>query len=65
VPSGLDLTAAGVVAGHVTSAAWSPRLAAPLALAYVRRGSNLPGTRLDSALGSAEVVRLPIESTHD
>ncbi len=65
VPSGLDLTAAGVVVGHVTSAASSPRLAAPLALAYVRRGSNLPGTRLDSVLGSAEVVRLPIESTHD
>ena len=46
--------------GRVTSAAWSPRLDAPLALAYVRRGHGNPGTRLSSPLGPAEVVELPV-----
>jgi tRNA-modifying protein YgfZ len=56
----LELTAAGTVVGRVTSAALSPALHATLALAYVRRGSNQPGTRLESAEGPAEVVALPI-----
>jgi hypothetical protein len=60
VPIGLELTADGAIVGRVTSAAYSPGLHAPLALAFVRRGSNQPGTRLDSALGRAEVVALPI-----
>lgn len=51
---------AGKSLGQVTSAAFSPRCDAPLALAYVRRGSNTPGTRLMSPLGAAEVVALPI-----
>ena len=46
--------------GSVTSAAWSPRLDAPLALAYVRRGNGNPGTRLSSPGGPAEVVKLPV-----
>jgi folate-binding protein YgfZ len=46
--------------GRVTSATFSPRLGAPLALAYVRRGHNTPGTRLDSPAGPAEVIRLPV-----
>ncbi|HEY2840397.1 MAG TPA: glycine cleavage T C-terminal barrel domain-containing protein [Pirellulales bacterium] len=46
--------------GQVTSAVFSPRLASPLALAYVRRGHNNVGTQLQSALGPAEVVSLPI-----
>ena len=61
VSPGLELTVAGAAAGRVTSAAYSPLLQAPLALAYVRRGSNQPGTRLDSPVGPAEVVSLPIE----
>jgi folate-binding protein YgfZ len=60
VPSaGTELSAEGKPVGRVTSAAWSPRLKAPLALAYVRRGHNAPGARLDSPRGAAEVVRLP------
>jgi tRNA-modifying protein YgfZ len=46
--------------GNVTSAAWSPRLNAYLALAYVRRTHARPGTTLSSAAGPAEVVKLPI-----
>jgi folate-binding protein YgfZ len=45
--------------GVVTSACYSPRAAAPLALAYVRRMQAAPGTQLDSSLGAAQVVRLP------
>ena len=47
----------------VTSAAFSPRLSAPLALAMVRREANSPGTRLESAIGECEVVafRLRVE----
>jgi glycine cleavage system aminomethyltransferase T len=44
----------------VTSAAFSPRLDSPLALAYVRRGSNAAGTQLQSPIGAAEVVSLPL-----
>jgi folate-binding protein YgfZ len=59
-PLGLQLSAAGQVVGQVTSAAYSPRLGTPLALGYVRRGSNAPATRLTSPAGAAEVVALPI-----
>ena len=50
-------------AGKVTSAVWSPRLGAPIALAMVRRGFFEPGTELtvlhgDHAL-EARVVELP------
>ncbi len=51
---------AGKVSGQVTSAAFSPRLDSPLALAYVRRGINAPGSRLESSAGEAEVVALPV-----
>ena len=57
--AGLELSAADRPAGQVTSATYSPRLGAPLALAYVRRGSNAPGARLTSSVGDAEVVTLP------
>ncbi len=50
--------------GHVTSAAWSPRLQAPVALAYVRREFVEPGTTLavdcDGAPVPATVTALPI-----
>lgn len=59
-PRDTRLSADGNEVGKVTSAAFSPRLDAPLALAYVRRGHNAPGTRLDSPLGEAEVVALPL-----
>jgi glycine cleavage system aminomethyltransferase T len=50
----------GANVGRVTSAAYSPRLGAPLALAMVRRESNAVGTRLESKLGECEVVALPL-----
>ncbi len=56
----LELHSAGKTVGHVTSACWSPGLKAPLALAYIRRGSHEPGTKLQSAIGDAEIVALPI-----
>jgi folate-binding protein YgfZ len=57
--AGLELNAAGQSVGHVTSACYSPRLQAALALAWVRRGNNEPGAVLESPLGRAEVIRLP------
>jgi folate-binding protein YgfZ len=58
---GLALTSAdGQTVGEVTSAAWSGRLRSPLALAYVRRGHNAHWTRLQTALGEAEVIALPL-----
>ncbi len=63
IPSpGTELRSGEKVVGHVTSAAWSPQLAQPLALALVRRAHAASGTRLDSVSGPAEVVRLPLAS---
>jgi glycine cleavage system aminomethyltransferase T len=56
---GCELVHAGKTAGHVTSAAFSPKLEAPLALAMVRREQSHVGTRLDSPVGPCEVVALP------
>jgi len=41
--------------GHVTSAAWSPLFNAPLALGYVRREVNQPGTELILRTAGVEV----------
>ena len=61
VAAGLDLVKDGHAVGSVTSAAWSPRLQATVALGYVRRGSHTPGTGLSSAAGEANVVALPMQ----
>jgi tRNA-modifying protein YgfZ len=45
---------------QITSVAWSPRLQAPLALAYVRTLYATPGKRLAFKGGEAEVVKLPL-----
>jgi folate-binding protein YgfZ len=65
--SGNDVPAAGTEilkdggkVGYVTSAAFSPRLSAPLAIAMVRRGANTVGTSLESSSGDCEVVALPL-----
>jgi folate-binding protein YgfZ len=58
---GTELRAAGQTIGEITSATCSPLLAAPMALAYIRRGYDQPGTRLECEHGAAEVVRLPVE----
>ena len=56
---GTSLTLQGSEVGRVTSSCFSPKLARPLALAYVRREHHEPGTRLDSPVAAAEIVRLP------
>ena len=45
--------------GEVTSAAWSPALARPIALGYVQRDFVAPGTRVRVDGRGAEVVGLP------
>jgi folate-binding protein YgfZ len=58
---GSELTTSdGKVVGQITSAAWSPRLSSAVALAYVRRGSNEPGTTLGCGAATASVTRLPM-----
>jgi folate-binding protein YgfZ len=57
---GTELTANAKVVGHITSAAFSPGLASTLALGYVRRTHNAPGTTLESSVGQATVVPLPV-----
>jgi folate-binding protein YgfZ len=58
---GAELRHAGKTAGHVTSATYSPKLQAPLALAMVRREQCAVGTRLESPAGPCEVISLPVE----
>jgi len=48
--------------GHVTTAAWSPALDAPLALGLVRRAHAKPGTQVAIGNDLAEVIILPIDS---
>ncbi|HET6884283.1 MAG TPA: glycine cleavage T C-terminal barrel domain-containing protein [Pirellulales bacterium] len=55
-PPGTELVAGEVEVGQVTSAAFSPRAKAAVALAYVRRGSNHPGHKLSSAFGPAVIL---------
>ena len=58
--SGTELLVGDQKIGHVTSAAWSPILATPLALAYLRRNHAKPGTLLSSSAGPATVIALPL-----
>jgi folate-binding protein YgfZ len=60
LPEG-ELRAEGAAAGTITSAVRSARLGHMLALALVRRERCVPGAKLASAAGEAEVVRLPLE----
>jgi folate-binding protein YgfZ len=57
---GVELQKDGATVGRVTSATFSPRFGAPLALAMVRREANAVATRLESAAGTAEVVQLSV-----
>ena len=59
-PPGTELLAGGQVVGTVTSAAFSPRRSATVALAQVRRQHEQPGSRLESGVGPLEVVALPM-----
>jgi folate-binding protein YgfZ len=58
--SGAALRSGETQVGEVTSAAFSPRLRSPLALAYVRRGFESTGTKLSSDYGDADVVIPPL-----
>jgi tRNA-modifying protein YgfZ len=60
-PAGTPLYSGDKPVGEVTSAAWSPRMNAPLAMGYVRRLLAKPGTALESDCGPAEAIALPLE----
>ena len=55
-PPGAELRSGEQTAGEVTSAAYSPRHEAAVALAYLRRGSDAPGTELSSDFGPTTVM---------
>ncbi|MCA9235561.1 MAG: hypothetical protein KDA44_08810 [Planctomycetales bacterium] len=57
--AGAELVAGDQVVGQITSAGWSPRLARPLALAMVRRGSNAVGAKLACGDTTVEVIATP------
>jgi folate-binding protein YgfZ len=59
-PAGSTIVVDGKQVAQITSSCFSPRLNAPLALAFVRRGSDKPGTIIESEFGDAEVLALPI-----
>ena len=59
-PPGTELFAGEKLVGQVTSAAFSPRLQAAIALGYIRRMQAAPGTRLHTVIAEAEVIRLPV-----
>jgi folate-binding protein YgfZ len=54
--AGVELLADGKPVGKITSAAWSPKCSAPLALAFLKRGHHEAGTKLDSPDGPAQVL---------
>jgi folate-binding protein YgfZ len=58
---GASLLAGEKIVGKLTSLAWSPKLAAPLGLAIVRRGAAAVGNQLTLPDGNhATVVELPL-----
>jgi len=59
-PHGTKLLIEGNEVGFVTSAAFSPMLARPIGLGYLRREHSAPGTRLDADGFTAEVIAPPI-----
>lgn len=58
---GKSLVQDGQPAGTVTSAVFSPKLNATLALALLKTEKSVPGARFEIAGGSAEVVPLPVQ----
>jgi glycine cleavage system T protein (aminomethyltransferase) len=56
---GAIVEAGGKNIGEVTSAAWSPALRQPIALAYVQRDFATPGTQVAVDGAQAEVTALP------
>jgi folate-binding protein YgfZ len=60
--AGTKLSHQGKEAGHVTSAAFSPALGHPIAMAYVRGEANTIGSELESPGGTARVIDLPLKA---
>jgi hypothetical protein len=58
-PAGAELRSDAKPVGEVTSATFSPHLGSPLALAYIRRGHESLGTKLESDFGEAEIIASP------
>lgn len=58
--AGSPLSHEGTEVGQITSAVFSTRLGAPLALAYLRRGHETIGTKLTCGENEAEIVALPV-----
>lgn len=59
---GAELRAADQPAGRVTSATWSPKLGAWLALAMLKRGFHKPGTKVACDDLTGEVIATPAVS---
>jgi folate-binding protein YgfZ len=59
VPHGTKLTNNGVEVGIITSSTLSPRLNAPLALGYVKRGHQERGTKLQAGDQPVELLGFP------
>jgi tRNA-modifying protein YgfZ len=59
-PRGTELLDGGKAVGQVMSAAFSPKLQTPLALAYVRRGHHEVGQQVSSSSGRGKIVQLPV-----
>lgn len=66
-PAGSRVAAAGKEVGWITSAALSPALGRAIALGYVRREHNAPGSKVTALVGDAaldaEVVALPFQKS--
>jgi folate-binding protein YgfZ len=61
---GTALTVDGAVVGSITSSVWSPSLARPIALGYVKRDFVQPGTSVDVGVGvQATVTALPLAAS--
>ena len=58
--SGASLLADGKEVGHVTRAAFSPRLQAPIAMGYVRRESSVAGSEALCGSERATVIAAPV-----
>ena len=59
LPPGTKLFRDGQEVGLVTSSCDSPRLGAPVALAYLKWKHQEPGTRMEAGNQTVEVVGLP------
>jgi folate-binding protein YgfZ len=63
VPSaGEILTSEGKEAGYVTRAAFAPALSSAIAMGYVRKENNSPGSKLEWPGGAATVTKFPVDT---